>query len=331
VEYVEPVVEAQALTKIYQRRSIALNNVSMTVARGTVLGLLGPNGAGKTTFLRIILGLQRQSSGIIKVFGQKMGPNASSLRRRIGYIPTHAEFPHGLTPLEYLDYVGKLFGLQAPVRKPRCAQMLRAVGLQDVAGMVITGFSSGMTSRLSVAASLMNEPELLIWDEPTHGLDPEARRSMLELIKQLSSEKTLIVSSHNLSDIDEVCSHTAVLSRGQLLFFGDLADMKGSGSGCFAFELELDCDAKSTARTAQALRDQKICEAVESQQRRLRVQLPEDQPNTLVLAQVFQSLSDLKVNVVDVRGLGQGTEAAFLDLVEKEESNGLVRLYRNAA
>jgi hypothetical protein len=115
------------------------------------------------------------------------------------------------------------------------------------------------------------------------------------------------------------------------LFYGDLADMKGNGGGCFAFELELDCDAKTTSRTAQALRDQKICESIESQQRRLTVHLPEDQPNTLVLAQVFQSLSDLKVNVVDIRGLGQGTEAAFLDLVEKEESNALVRVYRHAA
>ena len=188
MEYVEPVVEAQALTKIYQRRQIALNNMTLTVPRGCVLGLLGPNGAGKTTFLRIVLGLQRPSSGIIKVFGQHMGPNASHIRRRIGYIPTHSEVPPGLTPLEYLDYVGKLFGLRAVVRKPRCAQMLRAVGLQDVAGMVLNGFSSGMTARLSVAASLINEPELLIWDEPTHGLDPEARRSMLDLIKQLSSE-----------------------------------------------------------------------------------------------------------------------------------------------
>lgn len=331
MEYVEPVVEAQSLTKIYQRRQIALNNVTMTVPKGCVLGLLGPNGAGKTTFLRIVLGLQRPSSGTIKVFGQKMGPNNSSARRRIGYIPTHAEFPHGLTPLEYLDYCGKLFGLRGVIRKSRCAQMLRAVGLQDVAGIHMSGFSTGMAARLSVAASLINEPELLIWDEPTHGLDPEARRSMLELIKQLSNEKTLIVSSHNLSDIDEVCSHAAVLSRGHLLFHGDLADMKGTGGGSYVFELELDCDAKTTSRTAQALRDQKICESIDSQQRRLTVHLPEDQPNTLVLAQVFQSLSDLKVNVVDIRGMGQGTEAAFLDLVEKEESNGLVRLYRNAA
>ncbi len=331
MEYVEPVVEAQALTKIYQRRQIALNNVTITVPRGCVLGLLGPNGAGKTTFLRIVLGLQRPSSGIIKVFGQKMGPNAAAARRRIGYIPTHSEFPVGLTPLEYLDYCGKLFGLRSADRKPRCAKMLRAVGLQDVAGTTMTGFSSGMLCRLGVAASLINEPELLIWDEPTHGLDPEARRSMLDLIKQLSSEKTVIVSSHNLSDIDEVCSHAAVLSRGHLLFFGDLADMKGSAGGCYAFELELDCDVKSTSRTAQALREQKICESIESQQRRLTVRLPEDQPNTLVLAQVFQSLSDLKVNVVDVRGLGQGTEAAFLDLVEMEESRGFVRIYRAAA
>lgn len=331
VEYVEPVVEAQSLTKVYQRQQIALSNVTMTVTRGCVLGLLGPNGAGKTTFLRMVLGLQRPTSGKIKVFGQKMGPNAAKARRRMGYIPTHPEFPVGLTPLEYLDYCGKLFGLRAADRKSRAVQMIRAVGLQDVAGNSMRGFSDGMSARLAVAASLINEPELLIWDEPTHGLDPEARRSMLDLMKQLANDKTLIISSHNLSDVDEVCSHAAVLSRGHLAFFGDLSDMKGSSEGCYTFGLDLDCDNKTTSRTAQALRDQRICTSIDVQQRKLTVHLPEDQPNTLVLAQLFQSLSDLKVNVTDVRGLGQGTEAAFLDLVEKEESDGFVRLYRAAA
>lgn len=324
-------MEAVSLTKIYQRRQIALNSVSMTVTRGTVLGLLGPNGAGKTTFLRLILGLHRPSSGTIKVFGQKMTPHTGALRRRIGYIPTHPIFPPGLTPLEYLDYSAKLYGLRAETRKPRIVKMLRAVGLQEVAGQTVHGFSSGMAARLSVAASLLNEPELLVWDEPTHGLDPEARRSMLDLIKQLSTDKTVIVSSHNLSDIDEVCTHTAVLSRGHLVYFGDLADMKGTSGGCNEFELDLDCDGKTTARIAQQIRDLKICKSVESQQRRLTIKLPEEQPNALIMAHVFQSLSDAKVNVSDVRGLGLGTEAAFLDLVEKEEQRGFIRVYNPAS
>src|SRR5262249_59138587 len=120
-----------------------------------------------------------------------------------------------------------LFGLPADMRKPRLASLIRAVDLLAVSGDPIAGFSNGMTSRLAVAASLINEPELLIWDEPTHGLDPEARRSMLELIKTLGRQKTLIVSSHNLSDITKACNHAAVLSRGNAIYCDSLQDLTG--------------------------------------------------------------------------------------------------------
>src|SRR5437899_10783165 len=198
------VVETTRLTKIYQNRQIAINDVSLAIEPGHVLGLLGPNGAGKTTLLRIVLGLHRPTAGSVKVFGRRMSPNAADLRRRIGYIPTNPQFPRGMTPINYLDYMARLFGLPLDVRKSRLASLIRAVDLLSVSGDPIAAFSNGMTARLAVATSLINEPDLLIWDEPTHGLDPEARRSMLELIKTLAREKTLIVSSHNLGDIDEV-------------------------------------------------------------------------------------------------------------------------------
>src|SRR6202022_1823566 len=201
----------------YQNRQIALNDVALRMEPGCVLGLLGPNGAGKTTLLRLVLGLHRPTAGWVKLFGKTMSPNAANLRCRVGYIPTNPQFPRGMTPITYLDYMARLFGLPAEVRKPRLASLIRAVDLRGCSGPPISGFSNGMTARLAVATSLINEPALLIWDEPTHGLAPEARRSMLELIKTLSAEKTLIVSSHNLSDIDEVCNHAAVLSRGQLI------------------------------------------------------------------------------------------------------------------
>src|SRR5262245_62190209 len=160
----ELVVETQKLTKIYQNRQIALNDASLTIEPGCVLGLLGPNGAGKTTFLRLLLGLHRPTAGWAKVFGKTMTPNAAGLRRRIGYIPTNPQFPRGLTPITYLDYMARLFGLPADVRKPRLASLIRAVDLLSVSGDPIAGFSNGMTSRLAVATSLINEPELLIWD-----------------------------------------------------------------------------------------------------------------------------------------------------------------------
>src|SRR5436309_9797204 len=288
------VVETTRLTKIYQNRQIAINDVSLSIEPGHVLGLLGPNGAGKTTLLRLVLGLHRPTAGTAKVFGRRMTPNAADLRRRIGYIPTNPQFPRGMTPITYLDYMARLFGLPRDVRKPRLASLIRAVDLLSASGDVIDRFSNGMTARLAVAASLINEPELLIWDEPTHGLDIEARRSMLELIKSLASEKTLIISSHNLSDVDEVCNHACVLNKGQMIFHGSLQDLKGRIRKNH-YELDLDGEQKAITKTVQAIRAMKDVTHAVLRHRRLEVKLGDETPNVLVLAQLFQALADHKV------------------------------------
>lgn len=325
----ELIVETSHLTKIYQNRQIALNDVSLTIEPGCVLGLLGPNGAGKTTFLRLILGLHRATAGWAKAFGRVMNPNAADLRRRIGYIPTNPQFPRGMTPISYLDYIARLFGLPADVRKPKLATLIRAVDLLPHSGEPILHFTPGMTARLAVAASLINEPDLLIWDEPTHGLDIEARRSMLELIKTLAAEKTLILSSHNLSDVDEVCNHAAVLNKGQLIFHGSLQDLKGRIKKNH-YELDLDGDQKSITRAVAALRNLADFKQVLLRQRRLEVKLGDDTPNSALLAQLFQVLNDNKVSLITVRSVGMQTEQAYLDLVEREESRGFARLYKDA-
>ena len=128
----DPVVETVQLTKIYQNRHIALNDVSLRLERGCVLGLLGANGAGKTTLLRLIIGLHRPTAGTARVFGEDMTPNSAELRRRIGYIPTNPRFPKGMTPITYLDYMAKLFGLPRDVRKPRMGMLLREIGRAHV-------------------------------------------------------------------------------------------------------------------------------------------------------------------------------------------------------
>src|SRR6202521_2276067 len=133
------VVETTRLTKIYQNRQIALNDVTLRIEPGCVLGLLGPNGAGKTTLLRLALGLHRPTAGWVKVFGQTMTPNAAALRRRIGYIPTNPQFPRGMSPITYLDYMARLFGLPADVRKPRLASLIRAVALLGVSRHPLEG------------------------------------------------------------------------------------------------------------------------------------------------------------------------------------------------
>ncbi|MSQ94450.1 MAG: ABC transporter ATP-binding protein [Gemmataceae bacterium] len=324
------VVEASQLTKIYQNRQIALNDVNLRLEPGTVLGLLGPNGAGKTTLLRLVLGLHRPTAGWVKVFNQKMGPNAAGLRCRIGYIPTNPQFPKGMTPITYLDYMARLFGLPTEVRKPRMASMIRAVDLLAASGDRIENFSNGMIARLAVATSLINEPDLLIWDEPTLGLDPEARRSMLDLIKSLAQNKTLIIASHNLSDIDEVCNHAAVLSDGHLIYYGSLQDLKGRMKRNH-YEFDLEGDQKAITRAMQALKNMAEFKLVNLKQRRLEIRMSEDINNTNALANVFMTLADNKVTVISIRSVGMATEAAFLDLVEEEGARGFARAYKNAA
>ena len=143
------VVESFKLTKIYQNRQIALNDVTLKLEPGSVLGLLGHNGAGKTTLLRLILGLHRPTAGWVKLFGHTMGPNAAALRCRIGYIPTNPQFPKGLTPITYLDYMARLFGLPAEVRKPRLASLIRAVDLLGHSGSPIAGATAQADHRSS--------------------------------------------------------------------------------------------------------------------------------------------------------------------------------------
>jgi len=320
------VVETSHLTKIYQDRHIALNDLTLAVEPGAVLGLLGPNGAGKTTFLRLVLGLHRPTAGHCRVFGLGMHPNAAELRRRIGFIPTNPQFPKGMTPIEYLDYIARLFGMTRQARKPKLAKLIHAVNLLPQSGQPIANFTPGMTARLAVAASLINEPELLIWDEPTHGLDIEARRSMLDLIKTLAAEKTMILSSHNLSDIDEVCNHAAVLSKGHLIFSGTLQDLKGRIRKNH-YEMDLEGDQKAIAKTIGQIKTLKEVLSCTLRHRRLDLRLADDVANTGVLAMILQTLFDNKVQLLCMRTLGMQTESAYLELVEREDQRGFARLY----
>jgi len=193
------------LTKIYAQCLIAVNDMSLEVPRGCVFGLLGPNGAGKTTTLRLLLGLQRPTAGWAEVFGRRCGPNAVDVRASIGYLPTNPKLPGHLKPIEYLDLLGRLCGLRRQARKPKIAALLRSVGLLGATGQLIRTFSTGMCTRLGIAASLVGDPPLLLWDEPTAGLDPSARRFTLDLIGELAKTRTIVVATHILSDIDQIC------------------------------------------------------------------------------------------------------------------------------
>ena len=221
------VIEAHDLTKIYDKRYIALNALNMRVRKNAVYGLVGPNGAGKSTAFRLMLGLQRPTAGEIRVLGRPMRAESAELRRRIGFLPTAPAFPRHMTPISYLEFVGRIVGLPSDRAKIRMTTLLQSIDLSDVASQRIEGFSTGMATRLGIAAALMNDPELLVLDEPTYGLDPPGRRQMIELIRELSGrDRTIIIATHILNDVERVCTDVGVIAQGRLIYDGPMAEMR---------------------------------------------------------------------------------------------------------
>lgn len=321
-----PIVQTHNLTKIYNNRLIAVNGVNLTVEEGAVFGLLGPNGAGKTTTIKLLLGLQMPTAGRAELFGERMSPNAAHLRQRIGYLPTNPKFPPTMTPITYLDFIGQLFGLPKDVRKPRLASLIRAVDLLPAQSQVLKSFSTGMTTRLGIAASLMNDPDLLIWDEPTAGLDPAGRKYTLDLIRELGRTKTIIVSSHILSDIERVCDHVGILQDGKLIFQGTMRQFKQS-IGRNSVELEVDGDAEALSALGQRM--QQIPEIVGFQRRGtwMEVLFAPTTPFAAPLGKLLIAASEVGVDVLNVISTKGQTEEAFIHLLEVEQSDGFSRAY----
>ena len=234
------VVQTTDLTKIYENSYIALNALNLRVDKGMVFGLVGPNGAGKSTTFRIMLGLQRPTAGAVSVFGEAMTPERADIRRRIGYLPTNPSFPKHMTPITYLEFVGSILGMDASRAKVQLARLLQAVDLAGAASQRIHGFSTGMMTRLGIAAALMGDPELLILDEPTSGLDPAGRKQTIELIRELSGrDRTIIIATHILSDVERVCSDVGIISQGRIIYSGPMAEMRRlARQGSISIEIE---------------------------------------------------------------------------------------------
>ena len=234
------VVQTTDLTKIYNNRYIALNALDLKVEKGSVFGLVGPNGAGKSTTFRILLGLQRPTAGQVQVLGEPMTAERADIRRRIGYLPTNPSFPKYMTPIGFLEFVGSVIGMSQDRAKVQLARLLQAVDLTNAASQKIEGFSTGMMTRLGIAAALMNDPELLILDEPTSGLDPAGRKQTIELIRELTGrDRTIIIATHILSDVERVCSDVGIISQGRMIYSGPMADMRRlARQGTISVEIE---------------------------------------------------------------------------------------------
>jgi ABC-2 type transport system ATP-binding protein len=225
-----PALATHELTKEYavgfwrKRPYLALDRLTLAVEPGEVFGFLGPNGAGKTTTLKLLMRLVFPTSGGAELLGKPIGD--LSVRRRIGYLPEHPYFYDYLTAEELLSYFAGLFGYRGAERQKRVDRLLDEVGIGAERRLQLRKFSKGMLQRIGIAQALVNDPELVIFDEPMSGLDPLGRRDVRSLILRLRDRGcTVFFSSHVLSDAEALCSRVAILAKGRLVTAGRLTDM----------------------------------------------------------------------------------------------------------
>ena len=238
----EVIIETRNLTKVYRdfwgRQKVrALKALDLEVRRGEIFGLLGPNGSGKTTTIKLLLGLLFPTSGQALVFGR----DATDVTKneRIGYLPEESYLYRFLNAEETLDFYGRLFNMPGPVRRQRTAELIEMLGLEWAKGRQLKEYSKGMTRRIGLAQALINDPELIVLDEPTTGLDPIGTREMKDMILDLRAKgKTVLMCSHLLADVQDVCDRIAILYQGELKELGrvdsllkvrDVTEIRASG------------------------------------------------------------------------------------------------------
>jgi ABC-type multidrug transport system ATPase subunit len=227
-------LQIDGVSKTFRGRVRALDDVSLTVPGG-IVGLLGANGAGKTTLMRLLAGLIRADGGRITIGGHDVAGAAGRLavRRVLGYLPQELGVYPDLTARQFLDYVALLKGLDdRRHRRQRVGELLEVVGLGTDGDRRLRGYSGGMRRRVGIAQALLNDPELLIVDEPTAGLDPEERIRFRTLLSALAERRTVVLSTHIVDDVAQTCTELAVLGRGKLIYRGTTADLTAMAEGC---------------------------------------------------------------------------------------------------
>ena len=220
-----PAIEATGLIKRFGRVT-AVDRLDLVVPAGSIFGLLGPNGAGKTTTIRLLTGLARPDAGTATVAGVSIGSAGTvGLRGRIGVLDQDPRYYNWMTGRELLTLAGRLLGLTGVDLRRRVGETLDRVGLANAGGRRVGGYSGGMRQRLGIGQALVGRPSLLILDEPVSSLDPEGRRDLLELIRELRDSATVLLSTHLLADVERVCDRVAILDEGRLITESSIDDL----------------------------------------------------------------------------------------------------------
>jgi ABC-2 type transport system ATP-binding protein len=210
---------------------LAVDNVELEIKPGEIFGLLGPNGSGKSTALKMLLGLVQPDAGLVEVFGVDVKRDPVAVKRQVGYVPESPRLYEFLTGLEYLDFIGDVFGMTAEEKRERISEYLKALELEGREGDMISGYSMGMKQKVALVSALLHKPKLLILDEPLNGLDPKSARIVKDLLHELKAQGvTTLMSTHVLEIAEAICDRIAIMYQGRILALGSMDELRQKAS-----------------------------------------------------------------------------------------------------
>lgn len=322
----ELAIETSNLTKRYGALT-AVNKLNLKVQRGSIHGFLGPNGAGKTTTIKILVGLLKPDEGNVKVLGHELhGKNGfiqsfyeqADSRLGIGYMPELPRFPKHLKGWELLDIYGRMYGMTERQRKEQIPKLIKMVGLKGRENDLIGKYSKGMQQRIGIAQAMLNNPELVILDEPSLGLDPVGMVDVRELVKNVAREgMTVFVSSHLLFEVEQICTDVTIINRGTSLVSDSLSNVSGVLSGPALLHVEV---AKISRNVVNAVKSLSFVTSVVQTGSTLRVQISTHED---VRVQVSQEITRAGGVIVGMSQKTSNLEDVFMQLISKDQGGKL--------
>lgn len=309
----EPVVVTRNLTKQYGE-FCALDDLSISIDRGQILGFIGPNGAGKTTTIKILVGLSRPTSGSATIAGADCVKDSRKIRRLVGYMPDKFGSYNNMRVVEYLDFFGAAFGIRGAKRRKRIDEVLETTQSTYMKDRYVESLSHGMQQRVGIARTLLHDPEVLIFDEPANGLDPEARIEMRQILLNLADMgKTLIVTSHILPELSRICNQVAIIHGGKLRAFGSLEDITRQVSQRRIIEAQLTSpdQLESAAELIKKTIDEDGEVTVSATENIVRFKSGGDESE---LGRVLKTLIEKGIGLSQFREIAGDLEEAFLSV-----------------
>ena len=295
----------------------AVDDVSLTVQRGEVLGFLGPNGAGKSTSMKMLTGFLKPTSGAAQICGHDVASNAMAARRALGYLPEGAPLYPDMTPWGLLKFCAETRGVPGKDRTAKVADAIARTNLESVVTQSIDTLSKGFKRRVGLAQALLHDPEVLILDEPTDGLDPNQKHEVRELIRDISQNKAIIISTHILEEVEAICSRAVIIAAGKVIADGAPAELAERSALFNAVAIYLSKDKAAAGQAALEALDQVRevrAQALADGQAKLTA-APKD--GQMILNTVVGALADANVDVISVRPEATALEDLFRQLTTK--------------